>query len=62
MWEYLFTTIDTIGCYRHDWNDPWGNVNDLGRQGWELVAVWPIEGSEAIGIFKRAIEAEKCEN
>jgi len=56
-WEYRTETIDTRGqCLI--WNNEtrqweWLDMNVLGADGWELVAVFVSEGDEATAVFKR---------
>lgn len=72
-WEYRFELIDTAGQYLvqrgHCPNDSpfgdgsectparWRDVNDLGLQGWELVAVFASQDDEATAVFKRCKNA-----
>ena len=67
-WEYLFTVLRSDGCYlmsgnrmAHDgetirWEEAeWASVNDLGADGWELVAVGEWESRQAQAVFKRPL-------
>ena len=61
-WEYLCLTHDAIGIVSsHVDEERVAEFNDLGRQGWELVAAIPVtEGDGALYrvtyIFKRACQ------
>lgn len=53
-WEYTTTTetYDSYGC------SFWDHVNELGEMGWELVAVIPVIGANAVHrsfFFKRRL-------
>lgn len=54
MFEYLFVYVDSRGdCW---FDDEWDNINQLGKDGWELVSVdWELmrEGKPGMAVFKR---------
>lgn len=61
QWEYAFYKITALGMVavhttdlgHTDWYYVGKTINDLGREGWELVSVGTWEKGEALAVFKR---------
>lgn len=73
QWEYRTEIIDTTGKYlvkagyfpddnpwHPDAESPqWSSINELGKEGWELVSVLSSKDYDGIAIFRRPILKEE---